>query len=213
MGNTPRMKPSLALIGIEKTIRLEEEKQSNLLTVLHGWIRSSKSGLSGIPFKEFETVVAKIRHAFTAIPVGRGLLTPCNKILQSKPPLVYLQRNPVLRAAIMGCRMLLWESSDSPTQCRKLIGGWPDYIGVCDASSHGVGGVIFGENKSCVPTVFRWEWPQEVKNLYHNDAITNSDIEMAGLLLLWLVMESVCGSLREKRVALFSDNSPTVGWV
>ncbi len=36
---------------------------------------------------------------------------------------------------------------------------------------------------------------------------------MAGLLLLWLGMESVCGSLKEKRVALFSDNSPTVGWV
>jgi len=36
---------------------------------------------------------------------------------------------------------------------------------------------------------------------------------MAGLLLLWLVMESVYGTLREKRVALFSDNSPTVGWV
>jgi hypothetical protein len=184
MGNTPRRKPSLALNGIEKTIRLEEEKQANLLTVLHGWIRSSISGLSGIPFKKFETVVAKIRHAFTAIPVGRGLLTPCNKIIQSKPPLVYLQRNPVLRAAIMGCRTLLWESSDSPTRCRKLIGGWPDYIGVCDASSHGVGGVIFGENESCVPTVFRWEWPQEVKDLYHNDAITNSNLEMAGLLLV-----------------------------
>ncbi len=36
---------------------------------------------------------------------------------------------------------------------------------------------------------------------------------MAGLLFLWLVIESVCGNLREKHVALFSDNSPTVGWV
>jgi hypothetical protein len=36
---------------------------------------------------------------------------------------------------------------------------------------------------------------------------------MAGLLLLWLVMESVCINLREKRVALFSNNSPMVGWV
>jgi hypothetical protein len=79
--------------------------------------------------------------------------------------------------------------------------------------SHGVGGVIFGENKACIPTVFRWEWPKEINDLYHNNAITNSDLEMAGLLLLWLVMESVCTSLREKRVALFSDNSPTVGWV
>ena len=132
--------------GIEKMIWLEEAKQAHLLTGIHGWICSSKSGMTGIPFKEFETVVAKIRHAFTAIPVGRGLLIPCNNILQSKPPLVYLQRNPVLRAAIMGCRTLLWESSDSPTRCHELVGGWPDYIGICDALSHGVGSVIFGEN-------------------------------------------------------------------
>jgi hypothetical protein len=52
-----------------------------------------------------------------------------------------------------------------------------------------------------------------IKELYHNDTITNSDLEMAGLLFLWLVMEWVCGNLREQRVALFSDNSPTVGWV
>jgi len=199
--------------GVNKTIWLEEAKRAHLLTVLHGWIRSSKSGVTGIPFKEFETVVAKIRHAFTAIPVGRGLLTPCNKILQTKPPIVYLQRNPMLRAAIMGCQMLLLESSDSSTRCRELVGGWPDYISVCDTSSHGVGGVIFGKNEPCIPTVFQWEWPQEIKDLYHEGIITNSDLEMAGLLLLWLVMESVCGSLREKRVALFSDNSITVGWV
>jgi hypothetical protein len=119
----------------------------------------------------------------------------------------------ILRAAVMGCRMLLRESSDSPTRCRKLVRGWPDYIGVCNASSHGVGSVVFGENKVCVPTVFRWEWPPVIKELYHNDTITNSDLEMAGLLFLWLIMESVCGDLRKQRVALFRDNSPTVGWV
>jgi hypothetical protein len=84
---------------------------------------------------------------------------------------------------------------------------------VCDASSHGVGGVIVGKNKACVPTVLSWEWPQEVKDLFHERHISNFDLEMAGLLLLWLVMESACGNLREKRVALFSNNSPTVGWV
>jgi hypothetical protein len=142
---------------------LHKKKTILVLTVLRGWIRSSKSGTIGIPFKESKTVIAKIRHEFTTIPAGRGLLTPCNRILHSKPPLVYLQRNLVLQVAIMGCRMLLRESSpDSPTRCRKLVGGWPDYIGVCDASSHGVGGVIFGENDSCVPTVFKWEWSQEV---------------------------------------------------
>ena len=100
---------------VNKTIWLDEAKQAHLLTVLHGWIRSSKTRMSGVPFKEFESVVAKIRHAFMVIPAGRGLLTPCNQILQTKPPLVYLQRNPMLWAAIMGCRTLLQESSDSPT--------------------------------------------------------------------------------------------------
>ncbi len=101
--------------GVNKTIWLEEAKQAHLLTVLHGWICSSKAGMIGFPFKEFESVVAKIRHAFMAIPTGRGLLTPCYKILQTKPPLVYLQCNLMLQAAIMGCWTLLPESSDSPT--------------------------------------------------------------------------------------------------
>ncbi len=35
--------------GDDKTIWLEEAKQAHLLTVLHGWIRLSKSGTTGIP--------------------------------------------------------------------------------------------------------------------------------------------------------------------
>jgi hypothetical protein len=70
--------------GINKTLWLEEAKRAHLLTVLHRWICSSRSGTPGVPFKEFKMVVAKIHHAFTAIPAGRGLLTPCNKIHQKK---------------------------------------------------------------------------------------------------------------------------------
>jgi len=35
----------------------------------------------------------------------------------------------------------------------------------------------------------------------------------AKLVRVWLMMEHVCGPLAEKRIALFSDNSPTVSWV
>ncbi len=38
------------------------------------------------------------------------------------------------------------------------------------------------------------------------------DLEMAGLVLLWLAMEEACGPLEEKRLTLFNDNSPTIGW-
>jgi hypothetical protein len=68
---------------VKKILWLEEVKRAHLLTRLHGWIRSSRSGTTGVLFKEFKTVVAKICHAFTAILAGWGLLTPCNKIIQT----------------------------------------------------------------------------------------------------------------------------------
>jgi hypothetical protein len=43
-------------------------------------------------------------------------------------------------------------------------------------------------------------------------AISNSDLEMAGLLMLWLAIEGVCGPLQEKRITLFCNNSPLIGW-
>jgi hypothetical protein len=43
--------------------------------------------------------------------------------------------------------------------------------------------------------------------------LTNLDLEMAGLLLLWLMIEYICTTLTKKCIALFSDNSPTVSWV
>ncbi len=42
--------------------------------------------------------------------------------------------------------------------------------------------------------------------------ISNSDLEMAGLLMLWLVIEGVCSPLQEKCITLFCDNSPSIGW-
>lgn len=43
--------------------------------------------------------------------------------------------------------------------------------------------------------------------------ITNNDLEIAGLLLLWLEMEETCDALQGSHVALFHDNTPTVSWV
>ena len=70
-----------------------------------------------------------------------------------------------------------------------------------------------GEGKSCIPTVFRLACPDDIKEFFHKGDITNSDLEMAVLLMLWLVMEEVCPKLQAAYVALFSDNSPTIGWV
>ena len=70
-----------------------------------------------------------------------------------------------------------------------------------------------GEGEACIPKVFLLACPDDIKELFHKDIITKSDLEMSGLLMLWLVMDEVCTKLRAAYIALFSENSPTIGWV
>ena len=70
-----------------------------------------------------------------------------------------------------------------------------------------------GEGKACIPTVFRLAWPEDIKEIFHKGDITKSYLEMVGLLMLLLVMEEVCTKLQAAHVLLFSDNSPTIGWL
>ena len=204
--------------GVEKNIWLEAPKRDAILTTLHKWLRSAARGVASIPFVKFQSVISKLRHGFILIPAGKGLLSPCNDMMKGMPKFVHLHKHKLLLQAIQDCRTLLHESTLAPTKCLELVSGWPDFVGVKDASGHGVGGVIFGENDEYVPTVFRFEWPDDIKadlNSEHNPTggITNSDLKMAGLLLLWLVMEDVCDLKSGSHAALFSDNQPTVSWV
>ena len=128
---------------------------------------------------------------------------------EKKPPVIYLHRNEKLRLAVSDCRTLLRISTLAPTKCTELVQGWPDFVGVKGASRHGVGGVLIGEGKECVSTVFRFEWPDDIKaklNVERNrdGKLTNSDLEMAGLLLLWLYAWRMCVTSNPDRMLLCS---------
>ena len=208
----------LTFDGVNKTIWLEQDKRDALITILTGWLRTGRDKNFGIPFSEFQSVVAKVRHAFLTIPAGRGLMSQFNTILRTQPSRVFLHRNEALRIAITECRTFLRESVSLPTKCASLVTAWPDYIGITDASSFGAGGVIIGENKKAPLTVFRLQWPPDITAAVVSDdnpngSLTNNDLEMAGLLLLWLAIEETCPDLNGSHVALYSDNTPTVSWV
>jgi len=198
-----------------KSIWLAEDKRDKLLVILHRWIRAGRTGHSGVEFSEFRSVVAKIRHAFVAIPNGIGLLSPCNAVLRKEPPMVFFHRNKPLLEAVVDIRVLLRESICAPTLCRELVTGWPDYVAIVDASGHGVGIVVVGEVSPCIPTVARFEWPKDIKDSIVSEknptgTITNSDLETAGALLAWLVVEGVCTIPPGTHVAIYSDNEATV---
>ncbi len=80
--STTKMLLGFDFNGEDKTMWLEMAKRDQLLTILHSWIHTSKRSALGIQFKEFQSVLVKIGHAFTALPAGVGLLSPCNAVLQ-----------------------------------------------------------------------------------------------------------------------------------
>lgn len=67
------------------------------------------------------------------------------------------------------------------------------------------------------PTVFHFQWPEDIWQdimppTNPVGSLTNSDLEMAALVLLFLVIEAVRGSLMEKSILLCCDNSPSIHW-
>jgi hypothetical protein len=92
--------------GKQKTMWLKEEKQAKLLITIKGWIHSGDHE-RGVLSKEFESVTAKLRHAFLELQGGKGLLSPCNRLLRKQPDVVYFHRNPPLFSAIKDMRTLL----------------------------------------------------------------------------------------------------------
>ena len=209
--------------GDDRTMIVGAEKRKTLADTLKGWTRLARSrgtrSAARIKFKEFRKVICQLRHAARSIPSGRGLLSNAST-LASKEDLsfVFVRVGTPLFQELDGWRALLNSAMAEPTKCTELVTGHPDIIGIVDASKEGVGGVVVGENMAIVPVVFRLEWPQEVRALVISDAnpngkITNSDLECAGGLLLWLVIEQVVPCLNNKHVGLLNDNSPTISWL
>ena len=65
-------------------------------------------------------------------------------------------------------------------------------------------------------TVWRVEWPDTVSREVVSDSnptgsLTNSDLEMAALLLAWLVLEQIADTHHRSALAR-SDNTPTYAW-
>ena len=123
--------------------------------------------------RSFGHIFEKQRNTRTYIKYGKGLIYPCNQLLGKELPNIFLHQNKPLLLDINDCRQLLKLSTQFPTTCKELVTGWPNYIGVKDESSNGIGGIITIEGKYCIPAVFCLNWPDDVKDLLRIFKITN----------------------------------------
>ena len=152
------------------------------------------------------------------MPAGRGLLGPVDAALCSDRHWLPIKGNETLRSALSDFSILLQIVTAHPTHCQELVTtSTPSFIGFCDASAHGAGGVWFAGEQPLHPTVWRVPWPPIMQTSlisFHNPdgTISNSDLEMAGRLLHYLVLEQLA-PLHHVHVTTWCDNTPTVSWM
>ena len=207
--------------GVARTIELPPPKVEKLVTRITTILRHKHCTPS-----ELQSLLGSLQHATLGIPSGRGLLAPLYKLLSTKdshPPNKHKRRHtitiPTTSAAyrvLYDYRTLIKLIGARPTKCAQLIPGMPAYVGFCDACKYGAGGVWCSGSKPLHPIVWRIPWPASISEaLITRDnphgTLTINDLEMAGLLLHYLVLEQLVDMLHQ-HVAAWVDNTSTVSW-
>ena len=140
--------------------------------------------------RDYESILGKVRHASIEVPGSAGLFTPINMVLKERPRWVRVSED--IKEALSDFRLLLNTVVAEPTHVNKLVPGAPAYVGYCEVCRMGAGGVWLPGTKHIRPIVWRVEWLDNIKASLitrnnPNRTISVSNLEMAGLLLHYLV--------------------------
>jgi hypothetical protein len=197
--------------GTNYTIELPPEKAKKIEALIRGIQKRQESSL-----KKYQEMAGKLQHATLGIPGGKGLFSPIYNAMKGDPDPIAI--SPSLKQALQDWIIILRRIASRPTSVLELHPGPPAFLGYVDASGFGAGGVWISGTEHIPPTVWRMPFPPDVESrlVSHSNPkgdITNSDLEMAGVLLQWLVLEQIApASLEHKHIGIFSDNTPTVAW-
>jgi hypothetical protein len=172
------------------------------------------------PVPKFQSVVGKMRHVATIVPSASSLFTPLNEVLHDHPSTISLSASNEVRAALLDLRQLVTTLAARPTHIREILPAHdPDYIGYCDASAFGAGGLWFSGTSPVHETVWQLQWPLDItaaviSESHPTEALTNSDLEMAAVLLQFnVLLEPLVPSMNHKLMQIHRDNTPSVAWL
>jgi hypothetical protein len=104
-----------------------------------------------------------MRHVTTILPSVCSLFTPVNRALRGHPSTISISASGEVRAALLDLQELVTTLAAILTHVREiLLAHDPDYIGYCDASAFGAGGVWFSGTSHVPETVWRLQWPLDI---------------------------------------------------
>jgi hypothetical protein len=208
--------PIKELLGFEvngqrRTVRLPKSKTDPIVMELRRILKKRR-----VPLKRFLSLAGKLHHAATILPSARSLFTPLNHATRGDPKFISIGTKSELRSALLDFIPLIQSLHTRPTHVAELVKRGDNFIGYCDASAFGAGGVWFGGTCNLNPSVWRVIWPNDIRTAVVSESnptgrLTNSDLEMAGVLIHMLVLETLA-PLKHCRAVALCDNTPAVSW-
>ena len=193
------------------TLRLSQKRVSDLLHQLN--IAPSRRKIRR---KQLEILIGKLRSMHLAIPGAIGHFYYLQQALtKATPKLAYMSNG--FHKEIKYWQELVKNMDTRPTYLAEIVQRHASALGFTDASGKGAGGVWLDPNADGHNFVWRFEWPEDIRRdlvSWSNPGgrITNSDLELAALILQESVFPLVCSKWHWHAPITGSDSTPTVSW-
>ena len=200
------------LNGKDYTITLPSNKVVKITNDINKLLKSKV-----VPSNHLEKLQGKLIHASLGIPSGRGLMSPLYATyLQAKE---FTTMTEPIKQCLKDWKELLKQVADRKTSVLELVPADPHYIGYVDSSKSAAGGIWTNGCKQLKQQwVWRLEWPKEIQDSLvssknKSGTISINDLEMASILMGWLILEQITPStLQGAHIGMFCDNMSTVSW-
>jgi hypothetical protein len=191
---------------VNQTLSLPPHRAARLLHLF-----AELQGKTRVSVRKWQCFLGELRSMVLAIPGGKGLFSTLQHGFK------YTDRHrirltPAIQAHLADFESLAQSLAARPTRLAELIPDVPTFIGSCDASKAGMGGVWFLPNGAC--HVWRTPFPADIQldvvtadNL--KGSITNSDLELAGILAHQDILPTLA-DVREHTIAVLNDNFPAI---
>ena len=198
--------------GQAYTIQLPQTKVANIQLTISDIINKK-----AVPSKIMEKLQGKLVHASFGIPGGRGLMSPLYATQFDTKEFITITKP--IKQCLKDWKQMITIMNQRPTSVLELVHNTPHFIGYTDSSKSAIGGVWTHGKKSLQSQwVWRLEWPQEIQQRLNSKehpkgSLSINDLEMAGLLMGWLVLEQIIPeSIQGAHIGLFCDNTSAVAW-
>ena len=147
--------------------------------------------------KEFQKLTGTLNHAAFGIPGGHGLFTPL-WIALTKQHNGYVQLTPDVKQTFSDFQWLFNKIVNQLVNVAQLVHCAPGIIGFSDACKYGAGRVWIIPQQDSTNRYLVWSihFLSSVIKRFESNLLSINNLEMAGVLTHWLVLEHLLPSLQ-----------------